>query len=490
MTKYKTSFSATVTCVVAEEKDKFLSKASIDALKSIIPAEFVNKNDLLPIAFNACVVNRVNKNGDAMDTATALKVFKDFLHKPINIEHDRYNIVGHIVNASLSKFSQNYFLGEGSELLNEDSLAQSTEPFNISLAGVLYKVSPFGDGVIEAICEATDPNSPSYLSFSTSWELGFNDYYLAVGSKNLSECELITDPEKIRAMEVYCYWAGGKGKTPQGKSVYRVISGDVVPLGIGITTNPAADVKGIVVPEKYDCNKTEKEEESEPLDDDMQESEEKCKKAASENDFSVNVDNKQIMEKTMTKESITNTEEMKAVDSERPEGCVQGSADYVSADALAELAKEWKEKVDAEKNALSDAQAKIAELEKNLEASNETLQKALGDLDLIKAEQEAQKIDAIFQTRIASVSQEFKLGDGERAIVAKNIKNKSEEEFAEWLADFRVMHKAQASVETEKTEIVASAGAEETQPTIPNTIAETKSFADRMAAGFKVQVKK
>ena len=33
---------------------------------------------------------------------------------------------------------------------------------------------------------------------STSWELGFNDYCLALGSKNLDEAEIVTDPKHIK----------------------------------------------------------------------------------------------------------------------------------------------------------------------------------------------------------------------------------------------------------------------------------------------------
>ena len=55
--------------------------------------------DLLAVAFNAAVVNRFNKNGDGIDSETAVAVKDYFVHKPTNIEHDRDKIVGHIVSA-------------------------------------------------------------------------------------------------------------------------------------------------------------------------------------------------------------------------------------------------------------------------------------------------------------------------------------------------------------------------------------------------------
>ena len=59
--------------------------------------------DLLPVAFNACVVNRVNKNGDVINTATALDICKNFINKPINVEHNRSNIVGVILSCRVQR---------------------------------------------------------------------------------------------------------------------------------------------------------------------------------------------------------------------------------------------------------------------------------------------------------------------------------------------------------------------------------------------------
>ena len=71
--KFKTTFSSSVRPLVSEEKDKPLALASLVDVGNFLPQVDVEKNvDLLPIAFNAFVVNRVNKNGDVIDTETAL----------------------------------------------------------------------------------------------------------------------------------------------------------------------------------------------------------------------------------------------------------------------------------------------------------------------------------------------------------------------------------------------------------------------------------
>ena len=103
--EYTTSFSSAVKPLISEERDKYLALASLEEVGNFIPDVDTDKNiDLLPIAFNACVVNRANKNGDAIDTETAISVYKDFINKPINVEHNRNRVVGVILTAGFSEF--------------------------------------------------------------------------------------------------------------------------------------------------------------------------------------------------------------------------------------------------------------------------------------------------------------------------------------------------------------------------------------------------
>ena len=67
-TKFLSTFAnIKIRPVVSEEKDKYLSVASLEKLKKFLPDINTEDNiDLLPIAFDACVVNRVNKNGEIL----------------------------------------------------------------------------------------------------------------------------------------------------------------------------------------------------------------------------------------------------------------------------------------------------------------------------------------------------------------------------------------------------------------------------------------
>ena len=106
--KYKSSFSNEISasCFDGSCQRFNISEASLDNLKPLIPEEVdLQKNiDLLGVAFNAAVVNKFNKNGDGIDTQTALAVSEYFVHKPTNIEHNKEKVVGHIVSSSFSGF--------------------------------------------------------------------------------------------------------------------------------------------------------------------------------------------------------------------------------------------------------------------------------------------------------------------------------------------------------------------------------------------------
>ena len=240
--KYKAIFESPI-LASSEVFDKKLniSSASIEKLKPLIPESIdLEKNiDLLGVAFNAAVVNKFNKNGDGIDTANAIQIKDYFKNKPANIEHDRQNIVGHIESSAFSDY-------DTSEIISDEEAAKIDSPFNIALSAVVYRaVNPDFAELLEA---AGDPEDDFYQQISTSWEIGFNEYSIAVGTgKDLDNLTIINDPEEVEALSEYLQANGGSGKNDRGENVYRLITGEIFPLGIGFTTNPAAEVKGVVV---------------------------------------------------------------------------------------------------------------------------------------------------------------------------------------------------------------------------------------------------
>ena len=190
--KYTSIFSSVIRPMVSEEKDEHLALASAIDVSRFVPNIDIDKNiDLLPIAFNACVINRVNLNGDVVDTKAALAMCDSFINKPINIEHNRQRVVGTVLTAGFSEF------GTDKPLLKEEVEA-GAYPFNITLGAVAWKV--VNNDLTDLIEESNDPTSEHYLKISASWELGFTDYELVLmdeESKNLSAGVVISDASEI-----------------------------------------------------------------------------------------------------------------------------------------------------------------------------------------------------------------------------------------------------------------------------------------------------
>ena len=233
--KYTTTFSSVIKPVVSEEKDKYLALASMVELEKFLPQVDVEKNvDLLPVAFNAFVANRVNKNGDVVDTDTAIAMHDNFVNKPINIEHNRKSVVGTILTAGFSRFGSD-------EPVTKEELKDTKEPFNVTLGGVIWKI--VDQNLADKIESSSDPTSNEYMGISASWELGFSDYNLVVlegEEKNIENGLEISDPAEVEKYAEKLKGFGGQGKFDENSSIYRKVINEVVPLGIGLTENPAA----------------------------------------------------------------------------------------------------------------------------------------------------------------------------------------------------------------------------------------------------------
>ena len=70
----------------------------------------------LGAAFNAAVVNKFNRNGDGIDSETAVDLIEYFVNKPTNIEHKKQKVVGHIVNAGFTDADKNKIIGNAAAL--------------------------------------------------------------------------------------------------------------------------------------------------------------------------------------------------------------------------------------------------------------------------------------------------------------------------------------------------------------------------------------
>jgi len=395
---YNTTFSSVLRPLVSEEKDKYLALASLAEVGGFIPNVDTEKNvDLLPVAFNAAVVNRVNRNGDVIDSLTALASYKDFINKPINFEHNRERIVGVILTAGFSEF--------GSDApLTEDQVKDLKGPYNITLGGVIWKIA--NPNLATMIEDSSDSTSVNYQKISASWELGFNEYNLIViegESKNIEDGLEISDASEIETLKANLKTFGGSGKIDKSKSVYRKVIGNVVPLGIGLTETPAADVKGVATIK---------------IEEKQQPDEENISKI--ENlDVNTLIDNKAM--------KITSLKDI------NDENLKQATASQIS-DLIEQELKTASEKFAVEKASVESQLKSTKESLDTLVANQDTLQKEISALKeaLFTAEAEKQKILASekFNERMSAFDAEYDLDAETRQILATEIAEMEDSAFA------------------------------------------------------------
>ncbi len=429
---YTTTFSSILRPLVSEEKDKYLALASLMQVGNFIPDINTEKNvDLLPIAFNAAVVNRVNKNGDVIDSETAVAAYKDFINKPINIEHNRERIVGVILTAGFSEF--------GSDVsLSEEQVKDLKGPFNITLGGVIWKIS--NPSLAEKIEESSDETSDQYQKISASWELGFNDYNLVViegESKNIEDGANISDASQIETMKNSLRAFGGSGKLDKNKSVYRKVIGNVVPLGIGLTETPAADVKGVATL-KIETKDAPTEENISKID---------------KLDVNTNIEN--------------NVMKIQSIKDITDESLKQATASQIS-DLIEQELKSASEKFAAEKVSVENALQAAKEQYDTLLAGQENLQKEIAALkaSLEASEAEKQKILAAerFNERMSAFDAEYELDDESRQVIASDIADLDDDSFAAYknkMAVFMKNKKKGEMKDEKKEEAKSSASVDE-----------------------------
>lgn len=394
--KYTTIFSSNIRPVVSEEKDKYLALASAIEVAEFIPEVNEKQVDLLPVAFNAFVANRVNKNGDVVDTDTALAFYKDFKNKPINIEHNRDRVIGTILTAGFSEFGTD-------KPMTEEEIKEVKGPFNVTLGGVIWKV--VNQRIADAIEESGDPSSEDYMKISASWELGFKDYNLVLlegSDKNIENGLIVDNEDDVASMEKDLKALGGEGRTKDGMSVYRKVIGEVVPLGIGLTETPAADVQGVSTKKTVEDPKEEK-------------------------TFAEVENTSQNAEKTV----IIQNEEKTIMKIESIKDITNDSLKELSASAVSDFIeselKEASERFSAEKaqveSNLKEAQEKIeavtADYDK-IKAELDSVAEKLGTLETEKAEKEAEEL---FSQRMASLDEKYALEAEDREVLATQIKD-------------------------------------------------------------------
>jgi hypothetical protein len=244
-------------------------------------------------------------------------------------------------------------------------------------------------------------------------------------SKNIEDGDLISDASQIESIKNSLKAFGGSGKVDKTKSIYRKVIGNVVPLGIGLTETPAADVKGIA---------THKSEASVEI------IEENISKI---NNLNVNKDNdNKVMNITSIKD-ITD------------ESLKQVTASQIS-DLIEQELKVASEKYASEKATFEQSLKSANDKYDTLAAGQDVLQKEISALktSLQASEDEKQAIVANekFNERMNAFDSEYDLDAETRQVLASDIAGLDDDSFAAYKNKMAVFMKTKKKGEKQKTD--------------------------------------
>jgi len=480
----KTFFPGKIQIIPKSELGSFgLSEGSLqESARSLIPEGFEPEDniDILPVVFNLAVVNKFNKNGDGIGTETALDLVRNFANKPINIEHKKNQIVGHIIRASFTDKEPDFQDNDIESFINR------TDPFFINAAGFIY--SHVFPALAEELEDSANPdNIKKFKSISTSWEVGFSEYVIARGSERLDESEIVTDFSESSKLRKYLKSNEGEGIDEEGKAVNRLILGRTLSLGAALTTSPAADVRGIF-PLTKDVSEKKLSKEGEAVTKYLNTFSPSSKLDVKNKKSPLVMDEKEL-------QAFLDKIEKAVASANSPKEISEASRSITSAvkDALLEHGKTWQSSVEQEKEARAKTEKELGKVKEQLSVVQVELDK--NKEALAKKEQED-----LFDARMSFVEKTYALSENETKIVAgevnslgaedkefENYKNKLQVIFAH--KDREVL-KEEAKEDTKAPE--AELETEEAKAKLPNnnggSADDTKSLLEKFQGKFEVEV--
>jgi hypothetical protein len=232
---------------------------------------------------------------------------------------------------------------------------------------------------------------------------------------------------------------GGSGKLDNNKAIYRQVLGKVVPLGVGFTLNPAADVQGIATPSE------------EPIKVEL-----KVNKSVKDIDFIEEKSSETEEEPILSSENNVSQEERLDVKRERIymkitkiEDITDSLLKEATASSVTEFIHEEIKKANdqflveksAKENELKAANEKISIVTAEQEVVKKQLEELTQKLASIEAEKEAKAKEEAFNMRMASFDEDFDLEDEDRKVIASDIKDLDEQAFSAYKDKMSVLMK-------------------------------------------------
>jgi hypothetical protein len=283
--------------------------------------------------------------------------------------------------------------------------------------------------------------------------------------------------------------------------------GEILPLGIGFTNNPAAEVEGVyvynaVAKEEQAANEENAEASKTSESSEAAEVEQDTEKENNQNNLKIIDENSSHAAKANVKENITQETSQKKqimkitkIGDITEEALKEVAASDVRSFLESEIARhstEWAEQKKNKEEALAAAEKAKADIETSLneiKANADKLEKELNDL---KTAQAAREQSESFQSRMNGLDEEFDLCDEDRTVIAEQIKELDEAGFSKWQKAFEVFAKEKskkyiAAKKAEKAEKEKANGKEKSKEVVASEVSASAAAATEEAAAAAVE---
>ena len=490
--KYRTRFSSNASINLGPWKEacasnKVFASSSLEDLRGILPDdEHIQDNpDLLYSAFNAAVVNLINANDHGIGTETALAVSKYFKDKHMNIDHDKYDIVGHIISQGFSSFGDN-------KSLEASDLEDTNDPFNIVLGSVVYRSAR--QWFSEILEESSNAKSDYHNVISASWEILYNEFDIVVGSKKIKDAEIISDPKQVAEISQYLRTEGGEGFMPDGTPIYTLIKGsDVRPSGCAFTNNPAAAVKGVLVANSAEeVNKPN--ETPTVIIQNTGTDNELIKAVAKEVATEVTEKVEKISSQIKKTNVKTNSMKLNKVEDIDNDFLKSAEASVVRDFITSEISKnssDYMQQLQDKQSEIDTLEASKKELDTKIQEASDKIEELNSKIEELDGEIESRDKQEVFASRMEAIETAYELSDDQRKAVAAQIADLDDDQFAAWEDNFKLFAKVKEEEKKEEASVTDDLKKvkEEKAASVPNSIAPEEDNVGKMTRSLRTVVK-
>lgn len=457
------------------EVEKTGKNAALASLKKLIEVfnnqELKDKIDanpnLLFCISNLLLLDQANLNGDAVRKSDVLSIYKQFRLQFVDVEHDRKEVIGSI-------YDSGFCLYPSDTVIDEATAAATEQVTQLYILFYLWRL--IAPNLVDYVESASYEDSPSYNTVSISFELMFDTYEIALGKggdPRIENATLIDPSDKdYKVYDKILKCNGGTGFMSNGDIVFRILGGEIIAAGIGVVTEPASGLLGILAVPTVKAIPEQEQVAMPATDQQIIDNEKKTgifPYIGVSNDSAEPSLEKTQLEETVAKSNnnknllenrVNDTETLKTMDIKTLEDLTknwgevkkletaasiekfvkehaEASAKDQIADAIAKKSEEWAKESQAKDDIVKLAEANKAELETKIAAAAVNSTELQGQIDALKAQlddmkkaHKTAKAGEKFNERMAKLNDHFQLSDEDNACMGEDVKDMSGEDDA------------------------------------------------------------